>query len=218
MLPIFIAFLAIQVNFTPTSNPAENYLEVLKTVEFKKDSINSNVPIASKINHSSLYLYQVLKNDIFPAWYDTPWDFNGISNEPKKGQIACGYFVSTTLKHVGFNLNRYKLAQQAASVIVNSICEKSNVKTYGNPDSLITYLAKKPNSLYCVGLDNHVGFLLVENKEVYFVHSDYFNRKVVRELAKTSTAFSYSKLFVLGEISNNKSLMLKWLNQTKIYG
>ncbi len=51
------------------------------------------------IDIASHYLYSKLLNDIVPHWYGTPWDFNGHTNIPNQGEIACGYFVSTTLRH-----------------------------------------------------------------------------------------------------------------------
>ena len=32
---------------------------------------------------------------IHDEWMGTPWDFSGTSQVPRKGSIACGYFVST---------------------------------------------------------------------------------------------------------------------------
>lgn len=166
---------------------------------------------------TSLMLTRVLKDSIFPAWYGTPWDFNGISNKPKKGKIACGYFVSTTLKHVGFNLNRYKVAQQAAAVIIDEICGKTFVTKFHNADSMKAYVLKQPEGLYVLGLDFHVGFILHEKGKVFFIHSDYFNGKVVREPALNAQALTGSGGFVLGKLSGNTALMNKWLNQTRIY-
>ncbi|WP_346883237.1 hypothetical protein [uncultured Algibacter sp.] len=53
------------------------------------------------IDSASHYIYSKLINDIVPHWYGTTWDFNGHTNIPNQGDIACGYFVSTTLKHIG---------------------------------------------------------------------------------------------------------------------
>lgn len=33
---------------------------------------------------------------VFPYWYGTKWDFNGTTEMPQEGSIACGYFVTTT--------------------------------------------------------------------------------------------------------------------------
>ena len=44
--------------------------------------------------------------DFFKAWYFTPWTFNGYSETPKEGSIACGYFVTTTLSDMRFKVPR----------------------------------------------------------------------------------------------------------------
>ena len=81
----------------------------------KKDSI---------VNKARLYLENKLITEIFPFWYGTGWDYNGISTVPQNGNIACGYFVSTTLRDAGINLDRIKLAQQGAKQIGESLSGK----------------------------------------------------------------------------------------------
>lgn len=195
----------------------KNYNAILKKVTAENQKIKAVNNIDMRIQKADSLLYNSLVNQIFPAWYETPWDFNGISNVPGEGEIACGYFVSTTLKHIGFNLNRYKVAQQAASVIIEAICGKKNQKRFGSKESIVAYLSARNDGLYVVGLDYHVGFLQVKEGKVYFIHSDYFNVKVVKELAIESTGFSATNSYVLGEISGNKELLLKWLNGTRVY-
>ena len=203
---------------TEAQTTAPTYSEIVQNTINQKQILKAIKVRTKRENVSSNLLFDVLSHDVFPAWYGTPWDFNGISNVPGTGKIACGYFVSTTLKHVGFNLNRYKTAQQAASVIIHEVCGRDYSKKYSSEQTLIKELSTKPNGLYVVGLDYHVGFLVVENNEVYFVHSDFFNGKVVREKAATSTAFTSSQYFVLGEITNNSLLLRKWLYNIRIYG
>ena len=58
-------------------------------------------------------LTRSIYNDLLPAWYGTPWDFNGTSEVPQQGKIACGYFVSTILRDAGWKVERVRLAQQA---------------------------------------------------------------------------------------------------------
>jgi hypothetical protein len=147
----------------------------------------------------------------------TKWDFNGISNAPGKGMIACGYFVSTTLKHIGFNLNRYKLAQQGASTVVDILCGKDKMHSVLESDIIQKLKKLGDNRLYVVGLDYHIGFLAVENNQVYFIHSDYFKGKVVREKAADSISFSSTNAYVYGELTNNQSLFTKWKNGVKIF-
>ena len=165
---------------------------------------------------SENYLFTTLVHQIFPHWEGTKWDFNGISNEPKNGEIACGYFVSTTLKHIGFNLNRYKTAQHAAAVIIKVLCG-SQYSVFNNKNLAIDELKKHPNTLFVVGLDYHVGFIANIDNQIYFIHSDYFNGKVVKELAEESIGFSATKSYYIGTISKNEQLIRKWKNYEKIY-
>jgi hypothetical protein len=61
----------------------------------KKDSI---------VVAATAYLDTMLLNHIYPYWYGTGWNYNGTTEIPKVGETACGYFVSTTLKHIGFQI------------------------------------------------------------------------------------------------------------------
>lgn len=95
-----------------------NYLEEIKAIEQWRDSaktvyakLEDGSARQALLNEASTYLTEKLLNTIVPHWYGTKWDYNGHTNIPGEGLIACGYFVSTTMKHVGFNLNRFRLAQ-----------------------------------------------------------------------------------------------------------
>lgn len=165
------------------------------------------------IDSASKYLYYKLINDIVPHWYGTTWDFNGHTNIPNDGLIACGYFVSTTLKHLGLNLNRYKIAQQAGLHEAIALQPKNKLKIYSN--KTFSELKEKLNAIYTdgiyfVGLDNHVGYVLIKDKDIYFIHSSYCDNKVVIELAETSPCFR-SNLYVFAEITTNDDLIKKWI-------
>ncbi|OUR98260.1 hypothetical protein A9Q86_14500 [Flavobacteriales bacterium 33_180_T64] len=165
------------------------------------------------IDSASKYIYSKLLNDIIPHWYGTEWDFNGHTNIPNNGEIACGYFVSTTLKHLGFNLNRYKMAQQAGLLEARMLQPKSELKMYSNEsfkslkEKLNTIYA---NGIYFVGLDNHVGYVLIKDRELYFLHSSYYDDKVMIELAEQSPCFD-SNFYVFAEISTNRKLIASWI-------
>jgi hypothetical protein len=155
---------------------------------------------------------KALVEKIFPAWYGTPWDFNGHTNTPDTGEVACGYFVSTTLKHMGFNLNRYKLAQQASMIGTKSLDPHENESFWGKSvDKLVEYFKPRPAGLWTVGLSYHVGFLYWDGAELYFIHSSYLDPvAVVREKALESEALAQSNVFCLGNITHNQWLMRKW--------
>ncbi len=71
------------------------------------------------------------------------------------------------------------------------------------------------NGIYFVGLDNHVGYVVIKDKEIYFLHSSYCDNKVVIELAEKSPCFQ-SNLYVFAEITTNKKLIKKWIFNEKL--
>lgn len=199
---------------------------IVTHLSFASDENNYLVKVNSSINNlnesildsnMSDIFYESMTDSIFPDWFGTKWDFNGYSNSPGKGMIACGYFVSTTLKHIGFNLNRYKLAQQSASSVIDILCGSNQMRSVLEADIINKIKSRGNNRLYVVGLDYHVGFLASENDSVYFIHSDYLQGKVVCEKASESISFSSTNAYVYGELTYNNSLFTKWKNGTKIY-
>ena len=157
----------------------------------KPDSINKEMLITN------------VRDSLFVCWYGTEWDFNGTTEEPGKGKIACGYFVTTILRDMGVAVKRYKHAQMASEDMINDICLKNNISRYTNED-ILTFVEKmkaKGAGLYIVGLDFHTGFILNDGKEIYFVHSNYAGKKVVMsEIGSESTVLAASKRRVIGRI------------------
>lgn len=160
-----------------------------------------------------------LENDLIPCWYGTEWDFNGISQVPGEGMIACGYFVSTLLRDLGYDLERYKLAQQAALNIVRSLSPKEYRKDWSDISTatLTERIQALDKGFYVVGLDNHVGFMLHDDDgSVWFLHSSYMDPvAVVRELATESEPLASSNRYVLGYLETDW-LVKKWLKRDKI--
>lgn len=192
-----------------------NYTTITSKIasEKRKFKVLYNANHSTAIDSASQYLYSKLINDLVPHWYGTHWEFSGHTNTPNDGEIACGYFVSTTLKHLNFNVNRYKMAQQAGLNIAIALQTKSQLNIYSN----LTFAALKKrlnqvytDGIYFVGLDNHVGYVLIKDKELYFLHSSYCDNKVIIEMAKTSPCFQ-SNIYVFAEITTNKALVKKWI-------
>lgn len=177
-------------------------------------SVNSDSSRQLLLDSAGVYLLQTIQTQLIPAWFGTPWDYNGISAVPGEGEIACGYFVSTVLKHAGLKLNRYKLAQQYSHSIVKSLSANENVHILrsGGPDAVANYLKTKPDGLYVIGLDFHVGFIEKDGDKLHFTHSNYLDRRgVEREPMLKSEALAASSLFVLGQVLPQPGLVKKWL-------
>lgn len=166
----------------------------------------------STSEHFAESLHEELVDYIFPHWYGTPWDFNGYTDIPNKGVIACGYFVSTTIKHIGFNLNRYDIAKMYSSDIVKVLC----FDDYWVESSFQNFLEKMnemEDGLYIVGLSNHVGFIEQIDGRTYFIHSNYLGSNgVEKELANESEALKGSSTFWLGNFSNNIKVYDAFIN------
>ncbi|MFN0033410.1 MAG: hypothetical protein ACKVOR_14705, partial [Flavobacteriales bacterium] len=151
---------------------------------------------------------------LLPYWYGTPWDFNGYTDVPGEGVVACGYLVSTTLKHAGLNLNRYKLAQQAASVGLKSLALGTKVEILQDksPAQLEEHFVKneKPG-LYKLGLDYHVGYLYFSGSALYFMHSSYLGPVAVTVERFEHSPAAHSGSYYYTSITHNHKLMRKWL-------
>jgi hypothetical protein len=203
--------LKLNINYIPKGN----YTAIIDKVKREKSYFKSRYETnkTKAIDSASKYLYSKLINDIVPHWYGTPWDFNGHTNTPNDGEIACGYFVSTSLKHLGFNLNRYKMAQAAGLNEAKLLQTKSDLKIFSNVtfEELKAKLNKVySDGIYFVGLDNHVGYVILKDKELYFLHSSYCDDKVVIELAENAHCFG-SNLYVFAEITTNNELIKSWI-------
>ena len=186
------------------------------TLSYSQQLIQSKERI---LQSSDSTFHKIIHNEliecIFPRWYNTPWDYNGYTNTPKQGVIACGYFVSTTLKHIGFNLNRYDIAKMYSSAIVKVLCH-NDYEVKNSYKDFSSYCSQLNDGLYILGLSNHVGFLSIETGEAYFIHSDYSSEKGVRkEKIEDSFALKNSYSFWVGNFSNQTETYLSYFSHVE---
>ncbi len=171
------------------------------------------------LRETGAWLRESLDKELFPHWYGTQWDFYGTTQTPRNGKIACGYFVTTLLRDAGFQLERARLAQQASEKIILSLVRPAYVQRFRNTQlaDFVAAVKQKGSGLYVVGLDFHVGFILHDGQETYFVHSSYGNpQEVVKEIAAESVILGSSKYRVLGALTADEQLLAKLLNRTNI--
>lgn len=155
-----------------------------------------------------------LVNEIISQWYETKWSFDGYSETPKKGTIACGYFVSTTLRDVGFNINRFKMAQKSPLEEAKIVACGNEIITLKNKSKveLKNYFNTKKDGVYFIGLDFHVGYIYKQGTNIYFIHSNYIeNKGVMKEKIEDSKAI-ISDIYYISDITHNQKLMIKWLD------
>jgi hypothetical protein len=204
---ICFVFLLLITNYTSLKNAIEKNRKELQT------SYQSSADKNEILDKASKKLTQFLIHDVINHWYGTKWSFEGHSEIPKQGTIACGYFVSTTLRDVGFNLNRYKLAQKSPEDEAKVIACGTSIKKFQNVSKhdLKTYFLKQKDGIYFIGLDFHVGFIYKTKTAVYFIHSNYIDNKgVVKEGVENSKAIVSKKYYIVN-ITHNQNLAKKWL-------
>jgi hypothetical protein len=146
-------------------------------------------------------LISYIADSILPCWYGTPWDYNGITEVPGQGKIACGYFVTTTLRDAGMKINRYKMAQCVTQNLLYDLC--TDFKKFSNKplDYFVKEVEKAGYGLYIVGLDNHTGYIYHDGNEVWFIHSGILPpRCTIKEKAIASETLRRSAYRVLGRI------------------
>ena len=190
----------------------EEKIEQIPYSEFKEKVQTKKLDL---INHPqkdiSDYFFSLINYEIYQYWDGTPWDFNGTSQIPKDGEIACGYFITNTLTDLGFKINRIKLAQEPSSKMINELC--MDIKRFSKIEQLENYLDAQPdNSVFIFGLDFHTGYILKDSTNYYFLHSNYIkNQGVMKEKLKDSKALAASNSFMIGNLTSNEKLMTKWV-------
>ena len=183
---------------SPSINFTCNYSEYKANskklfIQYKKNPVSLNKQL----------LLNNIRDSLFTCWLGTPWDFYGTTQEPGKGKIACGYFVTTLLRDMGASVNRIKHAQCASGEMIKAVCIKSSIHRYSNENisSFIEKIKLSGTGLYIVGLDFHTGFILNDGEQVFFIHANYAGKKeVTKEIAIESTVLSSSNYKVIGKI------------------
>ncbi|MBI1185205.1 hypothetical protein GC194_13100 [bacterium] len=196
-----------------------DYDTIINRIVNKKNQLGEQYDSANKaeksdiIKQANLLFTQSLLNQVIPHWYGTKWDYNGYTDVPRNGQIACGYFVSTPLRHMGFNLNRYKLAQTYSLQAVEVLQGTDVIDLSGqSQDSLVNYLLAGTDGFYVIGLDHHIGFMCKHKDKVYMIHSNNtWPSTVCIERAEKSIQIRFSQALVLAKLSNNEQFLKKWI-------
>lgn len=218
IIPIFILILSCNsaTSFEKKEAPLTKTEKTQKNIAYKKsllkvDSLKS-VCRTKKTDEAGIIFSKFIDEYIFPYWIGTPWDYNGVTQTPNEGYIACGYLVTTVLRDAGVNINRVKQAQCASEQMINSLTNvKENYSRLPFND-FIKKVKSKGIGMSIIGLDNHTGFLYYDGNELYFIHSSYVGEgKVAKEIAGKNTILQNSNYKVVGFISKDEVFLKKWM-------
>jgi hypothetical protein len=234
---LFLAFL--QINCVQNAKPQANVIPQNDANSFgvfvKKDTTKSYEQCKIEVkqlrqnlrdknlSHDSLSVVftSILVDKIIPYWYGTHWSFDGHTTEPQKGEIACGYFISTVLTDTGLNMNKYKFAQQLPINEAKTFSFEENVlilEDFTRAEHFSSLLKNTKDGVYFIGFgETHVGFLLRKKEHFFLLHSKYENAEGVKiESLEESNMFSGHSKLCLSPISDNPKLLQKWLQKEEV--
>lgn len=201
--------------------PTQSYEEFKANIISTREKINAEYLAADSLGKDSLVRYsqEFLRNitlEIFTYWYNTEWDFNGITQVPKEGKIACGYFVTTVIRDVGFDIPRSTWGQLASETMIKKI--NPTVKRFSNKpiEQLSEYLKNRADGIYVVGMDTHVGFVSKEGRQIKFIHSNYYKPEigVMSENLKGNNPINDASYRVVGQLFHYE-MAKKWILNEK---
>ena len=155
-----------------------------------------------------------LTGTLIPFWIGTDYDFYGQTYIPGKGEIACGYFVTTLLEDMGVPLDRNGLAKMASEQMIKELVAPKHIKRYSNQPlkRVLADIEFEGKGVYIVGLDTHTGFIINNGKEIYFAHASGRNPwAVIEESAEGSIPLEKSKYRVVGNLTQDVNLLQTWL-------
>ncbi len=176
-------------------------------------SARSRSERARALDEARVALLGAIGNELIPAWFGTPWAFYGASETPGEGTIACGYFVSTVLRDAGFRIERVRLAQQASENIIRSLVPASDILRFRNRSAAEVVAAvreREGEGIFLIGLDYHVGFLLLDKGGARMCHAAFLDPiAVVCEPAETAAGMR-SSYHVVGKLLTD-TMVRQWI-------
>jgi hypothetical protein len=225
LIPILLLLCSIACN-TKKASPVKTSPVAVNTtaVTINYDSCKKQITLLKQNNQSAwgslpkekkekLFTNAVTQT-IIPAWIGTPWGFNGTSEIPQQGSIACGYFVTTILRDAGLPLARIKLAQYGSEQMMHALIQRKYITNCINNSmqQFIKTVTAQGYGIYIIGLDNHTGFIYNDGTAIYFIHSTFVGtRNVQKEIATESRVLQQSKYKVLGKLSGDEQVLEKWM-------
>lgn len=216
----------VDASASPIPNDAHEYRDQLAKLESERVALalryqeaRSETDKERIVGQARAAVVRAIYTEMFPNWYGTPWDFNGTTEVPRQGKIACGYFVTTVLRDAGWKVQRARLAQQASENIILSLTSEPYIKRFRRVaiEDFVRTVKDWGPGIYVVGLDIHTGFIVNSGDEVYFIHASYAEPfAVVKERALDSKILQASKYRVLGRITADDEFIAKWLLRKEI--
>jgi len=173
------------------------------------------------------FVVETLVSQVFPAWMGMPSAGGPQATASLPHQpgmyISCSYFLTAALQNAGLVLeSRTRFAQAPAAWIERALLPPGGqIHRYGNlsPEDLERRLVELGDGLYVVGLNIHVGFIVVRDRHARFVHSSYTPPGTVVDepvVSSMAIALSRSKGYWISPLFRDDRLVELWLRRQPV--
>ena len=209
----------------PPAPDSERYEFLVSELERWQESLGKEYKEAETasekeaVEHDARVILELMMPEMMRCWLGTPYDFNGTAEKPGAGQVACGYFVSTVLRDTGFHVNRFKLAQQPSENILRTFLprEACVLKVGVEYPVYADWAESLDDGVYLIGLDTHVGFIVIQRGEIRFIHaSGGMEHSVVEETRSKAGALRRSRWRMIGSLTRSPQAVRIWLRGEKV--
>ncbi len=229
-----LAMPAAPVLATPEAFDAAAYRDVLAQIVSRRTELGARYAAsrgtrarAALRSEARQYVVEALVSQVFPAWMGMPSGGGPQATASLPHQpgmyISCSYFLTAALQNAGLVLeSRARFAQAPAAWIERALLPPDGqIHRYGNlpADELERKLVGLGDGLYVVGLDIHVGFIVVRDGHAWFVHSSYtppgtvVNEPIVSSMA---IALSRHKGYWVSPLFQDDRIIEMWLRRQPV--
>ena len=218
----------------PAAFDAARYAALLQQVTARRSALGARYAAATGgraraaiRQEARRFVIETLVTQIFPAWMGMPSGGGPQATASLPHQpgmyISCSYFLTAALQNAGLVLeSRARFAQAPAAWIERALLPPGGqIHRYGTlpADELEQKLIALGEGLYVVGLDIHVGFIVVRDGHAWFVHSSYtppgtvVNEPVVSSMA---IALSRRKGYWVSPLFQDDRIIEMWLRRQPV--
>jgi hypothetical protein len=228
MAPLLLTLILAQV--PAASNGFDDSVARIETERRRLSAQYQKAPPRARpaiLREARAFVVAAIIDDLLPAWMGTPWGLGAQSDASRPHQtgkvVGCSYFVTAILQNAGLELESRRRFAQAPSLWIERalLPYGGQVHRFGSIPAadLRKRVAALGEGLYIVGLDYHVGFLVVEGAEVRIVHASFFPpQAVVSEPVEASAAIEGSrpKGYWVSPLFRDDRLVDLWLRQAAV--
>jgi len=218
----------------PDAYDAGRYRTVLDQVQARRKELGARYAAArggraraAIREEARRFVVDTLVTQVFPAWMGMPSGGGpqataSLPHEPGM-YISCSYFLTAALQNAGVVLeSRARFAQAPAAWIERALLPPGGqIHRFGNLSGgeLEQRMVALGDGLYVVGLNIHVGFIIVRDRHAWFVHSSYtppgtvVNEPVVESMA---IALSRRKGYWVSPLFQDDRIVELWLRHQPV--